>query len=919
MTGVLWPGGKRRRIRKRRYVEQRFRNAFEVPPTNIDQNDSSLAGDIGTNSFDDVNLQDDGVGAPKINLSFGESGKKDSGSNFGFGGWNSTPWGGKNTNNWNFADSGTTDTGDTKASKDTNPTLTDTLDSGWGFGSSKSKKKDSTIGAGFDFGDFGTGSKLDDYKIDGEDKKPDDDFGWPTSKKDKKKKDKLVEEVPDTTTVGTGETTFDTGDTWGTWGTAKKGKKKGKTGESDDIPPVPPPPPDPPSAAPEENWLTPAAGKKKKGKKGAVEEVRNEPPVVVVPEPEADDSWSAWGKKDKSKKKTEDEKAADVKASDPLADFDVGGTGKDTNDIWGSGTKKDKKTTKKGALKEDPVLPETDFGTGPDFSLKDTTRGDDDFWNSIGRNDKDKKKGKKETETFGKDSVTAVDESKPDALDDSWGTWGSTATKGKKAKKGAVKEDIKDPIKEEPIVEATNTMSFLDDDAGWGGGWGAAKKKVDKKSKDTKTDDLPPVPPPAPAAPEAPGDDLWGTTVTKKGKKDKKKGTTTNWLDSEPLVTSVPEPDPEPEKKEEDDWGSWTGLSSKEKKKKEKEREKKKEEEEKKKKKEEEEKRKQEEEEARQKEEEEARKREEDEAKKREEEDKKNKKKGKTGLSSKAKKEDTKPTPAPEPPSALDDSWGSMFTSKKKGKKEVPPPVPTPPAMGLTPEPEEQEQDDWAGLSFSTKTDKKGKKDTAKTKDKKKEADFWGSLDEPTEAPKEEKPTKSAKEEAPSKTVRSIWGSTTKSTTSAKDKEKEKIKEKEKKEKEDKAKHDDLLDLIDEEPTPPPAKATTTKGKASSKLSKTVSKSSDKSSAKVEDKQTTDLDALLDLGDDDGFGFEATDATKAKDQRLMTRKWLVVHGASGGQTARRQVSRRKRRQKRLANQTPPIRRRRLALPRLASR
>ncbi|KAI4152756.1 MAG: hypothetical protein LQ340_002728, partial [Diploschistes diacapsis] len=878
-------------------------------------------GDGGTSNFDDINLEDDG--APKVNLTFGSGGGKDPGSSLDFGGWGNT-WG-KDT--WAPTDTGTAGAGDTKALKDTNPSSTDSVDLGWGFGDSKTKKQSSTIGASFKFGDFSADhGQLDSVTANQDDSKAEEDISLSFApKKDKKKKDsKLVEEAKDSEITAKTETRNDVDDTWGGgWGHAKKSKKKGKGAESEETPLVLPLPSDPPPTQPADDWLTPnTAGKKKKGKKGVAEEAKaDEPAVIVVPEQEAeaDESWGAWGKKDKDKKKKkgeEDVLKENPKKADPFADSGSGEAQKETKDLWGSGSKKEKERDKKkkGAEKEEARVTVPEFETTTDFSLQDDTGGgggDDDFWTSFGTKDKDndKKKGK------GMETVAGDLDPIAKGQDDSLGAWG-TAAKGKNKKKGAKEENKDEPrkdVKEETTAMTIDRLDGGDDSGSWGTN---SKKKKDKKAavKEEETiNEEEPIPVPTPSAPvESAGDGIWGPVTTKKGKKAPKKSASSALPDPE-LAAVVPEleQEREAEKEADDDWGNSWGLSSKDKKKKEKEKkkeeeekkkkeeeEKKKEEEEKKRKEEEEKKTKEEEEKKRKEEEEEAKRKDEEEAKKKEteeakkkEEDKKLKKGGKKAATSKTK-EEAVPTPVPEPPSDLgDDMWGGSIwgSVKKKGKAkkdefDVPPPVPTPPAMGLTPEPEEQEQDEWT--SMFPKQTIKGKNDSTKTKDKDKDkskgTDPFSALDEPDEFTIEDK--EPPKEETIAKTVKSMWGSTTKSKLSKdreKEKEKEKSKGKDKRDREEeKPKSDDLIDIIEEPTLPPAAKSSTVKGRTGSKLSKTVSKSIDKSNSKLDDKKadkkTSDLDALQDLGGnepDTNAGKAEDDDTTASDKKAGNDAW----------------------------------------------
>ncbi|MCJ1242886.1 hypothetical protein MMC30_000082 [Trapelia coarctata] len=212
------------------------------------------------------------------------------------GGWGR--WGdggGITTNtksNWGFRGADTTNTDATETTKGSNDIKTSNtandLDSNtWSFeGNKKTKKKTAT--SGFDFGDFTKdATKEEDPPKD--EPKENDTCGTFASmdKKDKKKGKKgAIEEVkePDPpATVVVGED-----DSWGIWG-AKKDKK---------VVSIAPSLPAPSEPLEDERYFSNSKSKKR-GKKGAIEEVKEPDPPATVAVGE-DDPWGIWGaKKDK--------------------------------------------------------------------------------------------------------------------------------------------------------------------------------------------------------------------------------------------------------------------------------------------------------------------------------------------------------------------------------------------------------------------------------------------------------------------------------------------------------------------------------------------------------------------------------------------------------------------------------------------
>lgn len=543
-------------------------------------------------TFDDINLGD----TPQLDLSFGETATKDTGSSFGFGGWGSN-W--NTTSKWGFGttDAGTTETTDiTKGAKDTS------VDGGesdmWSSlgGNKKNKKKTTT--AGFDFGDSGTLDETKDHTASADA----DDWGGFGKKDTQNKKTGAFEDLgaeADNIGIGTAVDEPAANDSWSTWGTATttKGKKKGKKEQTEDIPPVPPPPPAAPVDA---DWSGFGSKKdKKKNKKDAGEEHAEEPPVIVVPEPgaDADAGWGTFGtKKDKKKgKKNQAEEMLEEPATvivpekEPEAEADIGWGS------FGSGKKeKDKRKGKKGAFEDAPnelsaIVPEPEvdadlgwgsFGASKKAKETDKKKGKknaieevpeepavvvvpepepeaDTGWSFGSKREKDKgKKGKKGEPVKEEPAVTVVPEVES-TLETGWGVFGSKKEKDKKGKKkgflddtGAADEANKTEILD-PALEVDNSFAS----------WGTTTKK-DKKGKkglvSEVTEDPIAVAEPVAAADVPAVEDDWmnfGTTDKRKDKKGKK-GAAADNKNEEPLPPPPPPPPAAPEPSTTDIWGS---------------------------------------------------------------------------------------------------------------------------------------------------------------------------------------------------------------------------------------------------------------------------------------------------------------------------------------------------------------------------
>ncbi|KAL9065991.1 MAG: hypothetical protein Q9157_007288, partial [Trypethelium eluteriae] len=440
-------------------------------------------------TFDNIDLNDTGSGAPRLDLSFGLNDKDNKSSGFGGfgggGGWSS--WGASNVSKgWGFDNIGN----DKKDGDDLQ------FDSAWDTSGGNKKDKDKKkTGGGFDFGfdSFGGGGDIGTNGVGETEPKPEDEFGAFTSvnKKDKKKKKgAIVEEVTNEPPVidvpAPPEATTTEVDDWATWGTAptKKDKKK-KKGGVEEVPPAPPPPP-------------PA-------------------PALVDEKKDEDDMWASFGsKKDKKKNKKTD--------PDPLLestnDITKESEQPPVEDIWATSTsKKDKKKGKKGDPEPVPV-PDPAPALEPPKDPEPTVG--DDAW-AFGGSKKDKKKAKK---GVAKDEPTKIEEvleppvniepaaeTKPN---DDWDDWTTNAKdKKKKGKKGS---SVEPEILPAPhVVPLTETEAPPEDDwMNWN-----ANKKDKKKTKKGETDPVAPAPVPPPEVPEAPkGDDDWMNWNT--GKKDKK-------------------------------------------------------------------------------------------------------------------------------------------------------------------------------------------------------------------------------------------------------------------------------------------------------------------------------------------------------------------------------------------------------------
>lgn len=406
--------------------------------------------DFGTDSFQEIKLGDDSAG--KLDLGFGNSETKN-----GLGSWG-TKWnGGGAGSGWDWGGAGggggdskannaaEGDTGEAngednpwsinrpKPKKKTGKTTfsfgsfdepegqaeepASKPDDGWGFVSSKDKKKTSIwgteadekkddnqdkSGAGADGWGWGTTKKKEPEPASAP---PTDDWFTPAaSKKDKKKKGSamLLEN-----TIEEPKEEKKEDDIWGTWGGATKKKEKQSTLLDDFGTSSTPAAPDPPPS--EDIWGLAGSKDKKKKKKGGLFDDATDTPAAPDPPPATNmDDDFGWGFSTGKKKKHDlveeispEQEPEPEKNDDDFWSFSTKKTTKKTSifadespeppnleevkktadewDLWDTG-KKDSK--KKNAV--DDLIQLDDTPTG-------NASGGDDFFTSFGTGKKDKK------------------------------------------------------------------------------------------------------------------------------------------------------------------------------------------------------------------------------------------------------------------------------------------------------------------------------------------------------------------------------------------------------------------------------------------------------------------------------------------------------------------------------------------------
>ena len=331
--------------------------------------------------------------------------------------------------------------------------------------------------------------------------------GWGFGNKNDKDKGKKgnknepVKDEPAIAIIPEPESTLNVG--WGISGAKKEKNKKGKNkGFFDDdndaaattdvtntigFPDFEPTMDDDPAA-----WGT-TTQKGKKGKKGLIAEVREDPTAVIdsaaaIEAPVADDSWMNWGAADKkNNKKGKKGTAAEAKneeALPPPPPPPPAAPEASMTDLWGS-TKKDKKG-KKGATfdkakEEIPMFPD------PGEFVPKPAEEDFEGW---GLSAKDKKRKEKEKEKERKEK----EEKEKQEKEEKEKAEKEKAKPGKKGRFGIAAE----PSKALDMMEdSVPDIAPVVEDPWSGNMWGASAKSKKKGGKNA----IPDIPPPVPTPP----------------------------------------------------------------------------------------------------------------------------------------------------------------------------------------------------------------------------------------------------------------------------------------------------------------------------------------------------------------------------------------------------------------------------------
>ncbi|KAI2602366.1 hypothetical protein GGR54DRAFT_526260 [Hypoxylon sp. NC1633] len=387
------------------------------------------------------------------------------------------------------------------------------------------------------------------------------------------------------------------------------------------------------------------------------EEKKDDPPAESqdLGSGAADDAWgsNAWGTSTSKKK---GKKGATTLAPAPAPAPEkiepvIDTTPAPDNDFLAPTSKKSKKK-KKGAI-EEVKEPEPPAPEPVPEPELDPEPVQDDVWDDPWNT---AKKSKKKNILEESTPLSSKPEPKPfGAVNDAWG-WGKTDKK-----KGIPEEPVSPP---DPKPEIKEVDDF----------WGSIAKKEEKKKKSSKNIvDLEPVAEPVveplvkePVELETKLDESWGVPTTKKSKK--KKGKATDPVpepvpELEPELERGPTPPPEPEKKADDDLMDWPTMTT-------------------------------------------------------------TKKKGKKGKTIEVPKEpepEREPEPVPVPPAEpeKEDDWGGTWGVAKKDKKKkkgvvdeprAADPQPPEPEPIVEPEPPKKEVEDMLSFGSTSKDKKKSKK-----------------------------------------------------------------------------------------------------------------------------------------------------------------------------------------------------------------
>lgn len=350
------------------------------------------------------------------------------------------------------------------------------VDDGWGaFGTKKDKNKSKKGVA------KGPARTEDPNIIQIPESDPLDDFGWGTTRNDKREKKDLIFEVQDDPNLAVApgaaaETSVLDSDWVSGWGSTDKKNKKGKKAGAvdskkvDTAPPPPPPAPVEPEPSILDSWGTTSKGKKGKKTKAA----EPDPPIVAVPDPPEDkvdtfeEEFGGWGLSAKDRKKKEKER--------------------------------EKEREKEKIEEEEREREEQEQREKEEQEQRDKEEREKAEKDRTKNKTKTGKKGKVTTENSKiKDLVAdSIPDTMPAAVEeDSWGIWGNSGKKDKTRGGKSAMPEIPPPVPTPPAQGLTPEPELIPglddvDDGGWGSlapAKSKGKKDIKTKSKPTKAED----------------------------------------------------------------------------------------------------------------------------------------------------------------------------------------------------------------------------------------------------------------------------------------------------------------------------------------------------------------------------------------------------------------------------------------------
>ena len=324
-----------------------------------------------------------------------------------------------------------------------------------------------------------------------------------------------------------------------------------------------------PEAAKEDGVWGEGSGKKKKGKKGAIKVVEEEPKIEELAPPlfkftpfpsellpSADDGWGFGMKKNKKKdaiKIVEEESKIEELTPLPLEPASL------VNDDWGFGMKKNKKKSAIKVIEEESKIEE------PTPLPLEPAQLVDDGWGFGMKKNKKKDAVKVIEEEPQIEELTPLPLEPAPSADDDWG-FGLKKKNKKNAKKVVEEEPKIEELRSPPLEPA----SLADQD--WS--FDMKQKKGIKNAsqiveEEPKIEELAPSPlKPAPLV-----DDVWDSFMVHDKKNKGKNSAKQDTLDtepppshSEPELRTEPEPEPKPEEKKDKLWNDWGSTATKKKK-----------------------------------------------------------------------------------------------------------------------------------------------------------------------------------------------------------------------------------------------------------------------------------------------------------------------------------------------------------------